>query len=80
MIPEKNCREKFSYRKKIQPTGEEVNSIVKFNRLVMLNAIEKESVCLQAKISKGIKIVAAISVTGMVAVIAVLLMAVFYLK
>ena len=42
----------LKYRKKEQPTGEEVNSIVKFSRLLILNRVKAES----TEVKKQLKI------------------------
>lgn len=48
--------EKLSYRKKEIPTGEEANSIVKFNRIVILNGIEMQTQRIIEKIKKANRI------------------------
>lgn len=64
------------YRRKEQPTGEEVNSIVKFSRLLILNRVRTES----AKLQKQIKITAVLIVVSTAVILAAILAAVCYLK
>lgn len=64
------------YRKKEQPTGEEVNSIVKFSRLLILNRVKTES----AKVQKQLRITAALTVVSTAAILAAIFAAVCYLK
>lgn len=64
------------YRKKEQPTGEEVNGIVKFSRLLILNRVKAES----AKVQKQIKITAVLIAVSTAVILAAILAAVCYLK
>ena len=64
------------YRKKEQPTGEEVNSIVKFNRFLILNRVKTES----ATVQKQLKIAAVLTLVSTAAILAAILAAVCYLK
>lgn len=64
------------YRKKEQPTGEEVNSIVKFNRFLILNRVKTES----ATVQKQLKITAVLTLVSTAAILAAILAAVCYLK
>lgn len=64
------------YRRTEQPTGEEVNSIVKFSRLLILNRVRMES----AKLQKQIKITAVLIAVSTAVILAAILAAVCYLK
>lgn len=64
------------YRKKEQPTGEEVNSIVKFNRFLILNRVKTESTTVQ----KQLKITAVLTLVSTAAILAAIFAAVCYLK
>lgn len=64
------------YRKKEQPTGEEVNGIVKFSRLLILNRVKAES----AKVQEQIKITAVLIAVSTAVILAAILAAVCYLK
>lgn len=66
----------LQYRKKEQPTGEEVNSIVKFSRLLILNRVRTES----AEVKKQLKITAVLIVISTAVTLAAILAAVCYLK
>ena len=70
----------LKYRKKEQPTGEEVNSIVKFSRLLILNRTKIESAEIQEKIEKVIKITAVLIAVSTAVTIAAIVAAVCYLK
>lgn len=73
--PENNVEE-FRYRRKEQPTGEEINSIVKFNRLMIRNKIDIES----EKIQNQLKITAVLIGISTAVILAAILAAVCYLK
>jgi hypothetical protein len=60
------------YRKKEQPTGEEV----KFNRFLILNRVKTES----ATVQKQLKITAVLTLVSTAAILAAILAAVCYLK
>lgn len=66
----------LKYRKKEQPTGEEVNSIVKFSRLLILNRVRAES----AEVKKQLKITAVLIAISTAVTLAAILAAVCYLK
>lgn len=66
----------LKYRKKEQPTGEEVNSIVKFSRLLILNRVKMES----TKLQRQIKITAVLIAVSTAVILAAILAAVCYLK
>lgn len=72
--------EKLSYRKKEIPTGEEANSIVKFNRIVILNGIEMQTQRIVEKIKKANRITAALTAVNAAVVVAVILAERRYLK
>lgn len=66
----------LKYRKKEQPTGEEVSSIVKFSRLLILNRVKMES----TKLQRQIKITAVLIAVSTAVILAAILAAVCYLK
>lgn len=66
----------LKYRKKEQPTGEEVNSIVKFSRLLILNRVKAES----TEVKKQLKITAVLIAISTAVTLAAILAAVCYLK
>lgn len=66
----------LKYRRTEQPTGEEVNSIVKFSRLLILNRVRMES----EKLQKQIKITAVLIAVSTAVILAAILAAVCYLK
>lgn len=70
----------FSYRKKEQPTGEEVNSIVKFNRIAVIENLKMQNERTLELLKRSIKITAVLIAVSTAVIIAAILAAVCYLK
>lgn len=70
----------LSYRKKEQPTGEEVNSIVKFHRIIVVEHLKVQNERTLELFKRSLKITAVLIAVSTAVIIAAIVAAVCYLK
>lgn len=70
----------LSYRKKEQPTGEEVNSIVKFHRIIVVEHLKAQNERTLELFKRSLKITAVLIAVSTAVIIAAIFAAVCYLK